>query len=251
MTQQATSAKLQLSKPNQHGRVIVRPEGADYEVCLHPFISSGDGDDTPRFLSVESELATDRDATLREMEAREENLGDQRWSTRGVYADVDKLYDDMNSRRFEVWLEIAREALTTVASVFDRDPAESLDGARGDAYAGCRTCKCSPGVTLSHTLVRDGQLVNAYIRRLRPTPKHRLPVAQIAALRYASSGSLICDEQRYPHRYFVNGQPDVKIRPTTVDALWRLDLLRTGDRTGDHRPLHTNEHGTFELYARS
>ncbi len=251
MTQQATPVKLHTSKPDQHGRVVIRPQGADYEITLHPFISSGDGDDTPRFLSVESELTTDRDATLRELEAREENLGDQRWSSRGDFPDVDKLYDDMNNRRFEVWVDIAREALTVIASLLDRDPAESLDGAVGDAYAGCRTCKCSPGVTLARPLVRNGQIVSAYIRRLRPNPKHRLSVAQIEALRFASNGTLIRDERRYPHRYFVQNRPPVTIRPATVDALWRLDLLRTGDRTGVRRPLLTNEHGTFEIYARS
>src|SRR5687767_4968507 len=113
MTQQATLGKLQVSKPNQYGMVIVRPQGADYEVRLHPFIGSGDsGDDTPRFLDIESDLASERDATLRELEAREANLGGQRFSTRGDFPDVDKLYDDMNGRRFEVWLDITREALT-------------------------------------------------------------------------------------------------------------------------------------------
>lgn len=250
MTQQATSVKLQISKPNQYGRVIVRPKGADYEVHLHPFNLSGD-DDTPRFLSVESEMATDRSATLRELETREENLGDLRWSSREVHPDVDKLYDDMNNLRFDMWVEIAREALTAIAAVFDRDPAESLDGAAGDAYAGCTTCKCSPGVSLHRSLVYNGQVVNAYIRRVRPTPKHRLSVAQIEALRFASNGSLIRDEQRYPHRYFVKNQPNVKVRPTTIETLWRLDLMRVGERVGTQRPLLTNEHGDFELYARS
>lgn len=250
-TQQATPAKLHVSKPDQNGAVTVRPAGANYEVRLYPFIGSGDsGDDTPRFVSIENELATQRDDTLREMEAREENLGDQRWSTRGEFPDVDKLYDEMNGRRFDAWVAVTREAVTAIASLFDRDVTEALDGAAGDAYAGCRTCKCSPGVSLARPLIRNGQIVNVYIRRLRPAPKHRLSFAQVEALRFAANGTLIRDEHRHPHRYYVKGRTEVVIRPVTVDALWRLNLLRAGDRTGDRRPLLTNEHGTFELYAR-
>src|SRR5690606_27547574 len=77
-------------------------------------------------LYVADEVASTADERLRELQKEESELGDRRFSTRGDFPDVDKLYDRLNRRITTVKREVALAAgggvprSGEVAAVFSR-----------------------------------------------------------------------------------------------------------------------------------
>ncbi|HEU4753643.1 MAG TPA: hypothetical protein VFU47_11090 [Armatimonadota bacterium] len=92
-------------------------------------------------LYVADEVASAADERLRELQKEESELGDRRFSTRGDFPDVDKLYDRLNRRIATVKREVALDAVRRLPRCGDVT-------ARFSRYAGC-SCPCSPGVVLS------------------------------------------------------------------------------------------------------
>lgn len=90
---------------------------------------------------VSGVLAALHDARLRELEEQEAALGDKRFSERGEFPDVDRLYDRLNRRVATVYREITLDALR-------RLECGDITG-NFSRRAGC-SCPCSPGVVLSH-----------------------------------------------------------------------------------------------------
>ncbi len=125
--------------------------------------------DTPHFVHVDRRLALAADPRLAELDAREAALGELRWCPRVEYGgcnpEVDALYDEMNTRRLDAYHAVAVRAVRLLADagVVTGDVTRAIDGARGNAYAGCETCTCSPGVTLGAPLYAE---VGGYERKV-------------------------------------------------------------------------------------
>lgn len=94
---------------------------------------------------VEDDLAESVDPQLAALAEQERNLGDDRWLDRGLDANVDGLYDRLNERIGIIKTMIAVAVLPKLGAVLDAH-ARLLDRIEFSAYAGCTSCKCSPGV---------------------------------------------------------------------------------------------------------
>lgn len=116
---------------------------AGYAITLIPHSDPG-----PSVVYIEDAIAEAIDPELHELTVRESELGDRRWSERGVRADVDSLYDQLNARIMAVKTGITREVviprLARQRGVVV--PAASHEGIHFDRNAGCELCPCSPGV---------------------------------------------------------------------------------------------------------
>lgn len=89
----------------------------------------------------------EQDETLKQLTTQEENLGEKRFSTRGEFPDVDKLYDRINRRIATVKREIAQQALLARGLINENVRV------RFSRHAGC-SCSCSPGVVV-HDVIYD------------------------------------------------------------------------------------------------
>lgn len=85
------------------------------------------------------------DPQLAELAERKRNLGDDRCLHRGIDPQVDDLYDQLNERIIAIKTMIAVAVLPKLGAVLDDHP-RLLDKVEFDVYAGCTSCKCSPGV---------------------------------------------------------------------------------------------------------
>ncbi len=94
---------------------------------------------------VSDDLAESIDPQLADLATQERQLGDDRWSPRGDSTEIDDLYDRLNARIATIKTMITVAVLPKLGSVLD-DHRRLLDKVEFDAYAGCTTCKCSPGV---------------------------------------------------------------------------------------------------------
>lgn len=94
---------------------------------------------------VDSDLAESVDAQLADFAEQERNLGDDRCLRRGIDSQVDDLYDRLNERIATTKTAIATVILPLLGAVLDNH-SRLLDKVEFDAYAGCTSCKCSPGV---------------------------------------------------------------------------------------------------------
>jgi hypothetical protein len=120
----------------QHSRIILTTD----EYVVKAVARSGDERSSKSRAYVSRVLAVLHDVRLRELEEQEASLGDRRFSERGEFPDVDKLYDRLNRRVATVYREIALDALR-------RLECGDFTG-NFSRYAGC-SCPCSPGVVLS------------------------------------------------------------------------------------------------------
>lgn len=94
---------------------------------------------------VDSDIAEGVDPQLAALAEQERNLGDDRWLGRDIDSQVDDLYDRLNERIATIKTMIAMAVLPMLGQVLD-DHSRLLDKVEFDAYAGCTSCKCSPGV---------------------------------------------------------------------------------------------------------
>jgi hypothetical protein len=94
---------------------------------------------------VDNDLAEGVDPQLAALAEQERNLGDDRWLSRDIDPQVDDLYDRLNERIASIKTMIAVAVLPMLGAVLD-DHSRLLDKVEFDAYAGCTSCKCSPGV---------------------------------------------------------------------------------------------------------
>jgi hypothetical protein len=94
---------------------------------------------------VDDALAEGVDPQLAALAKQERSLGDDRWLSRDVDSQVDDLYDRLNERIATIKAMIAMAVLPMLGQVLD-DHSRLLDKVEFDAYAGCTSCKCSPGV---------------------------------------------------------------------------------------------------------
>lgn len=105
---------------------------------------------------VTDEVSNESDEKLRELQAEEEVLGSRRWSTRGEFPDVDKLYDQLNRAIGRVKREVAVSAARKIAV------DDTITG-RFSRKAGC-SCPCSPGVILDRVLYyNNGRIASIWI----------------------------------------------------------------------------------------
>lgn len=111
---------------------------------------------------VDSDLAESADPQLAQLANAERNLGDHRWLDRDIDSDVDSLYDRLNERIGVVETMLAAAVLPKLTAVIDDDGDRMLRGLEFSAYAGCTSCKCSPGVKAPH-VHRYGQYVDIHI----------------------------------------------------------------------------------------
>jgi hypothetical protein len=105
---------------------------------------------------VADEVAQSRSTDLVEYQRQEAELGDRRWAERGIYADVDALYDVLNQAIMNVKTEIAREVLGTLPATVEGNLVAAIDRAFFSRKAGCDMCPCSPGVIAGVKLTIDG-----------------------------------------------------------------------------------------------
>jgi hypothetical protein len=98
---------------------------------------------------VANDVAEGVDVQLAALAEQERNLGDDRWLSRGTDPRVDDLYDRLNERIAGVKTMIAAAVLPMLGAVLDSTD-RLLDKVEFDAYAGCTSCKCSPGVKAPH-----------------------------------------------------------------------------------------------------
>jgi hypothetical protein len=94
---------------------------------------------------VDNDLAEGVDPQLAALAEQERNLGDDRWLSRDIDPQIDDLYDRLNERIATIKTMIAVAVLPMLGAVLD-DHSRLLDKVEFDAYAGCTSCKCSPGV---------------------------------------------------------------------------------------------------------
>lgn len=94
---------------------------------------------------VDDALAEGVDQQLATLAERERNLGDDRWLSRDIDPQVDDLYDRLNERIATTKTMVTMAVLPLLGDVLDHD-SRLLDKVEFDAYAGCASCKCSPGV---------------------------------------------------------------------------------------------------------
>lgn len=128
---------------------------ANYRATLHPADGAMPGPE-PRIF-VDNQVAEARSEQLAGLVFQEEQLGARRWSSRGLYSDVDDLYDRLNAEIGRVKLEIAREVLVFLASDVTGNIDTAIAGAEFDRHAGCTSCGCTPGVTAGSVLYWQGQ----------------------------------------------------------------------------------------------
>jgi hypothetical protein len=112
-------------------------------------------------LYVDSDLAERVDPQLAALAEQERNLGDDRCLGRGIDSQVDDLYDRLNERIATIKTMIAVAVPPMLGAVLD-DPTRLLDKVEFDPYAGCTSCKCSPGVKAPYAR-RHGSFVQISI----------------------------------------------------------------------------------------
>lgn len=98
------------------------------------------------YISVSDDLAEVVDPALAALAEAERNLGDDRWLSRDIDADVDALYDRLNARIAEVHTTVASTVLPYLTCVLDDKADWMLRGLEFSAYAGCTSCRCSAGM---------------------------------------------------------------------------------------------------------
>lgn len=129
--------------------VVTTTVGVDsWTVHLGPVTATIRYDHEPENWStvfVDDQVAEVVDAELAELASRERELGDDRCLGRGVDPSVDDLYDRLNGRIADTKTAIAAAILPLLGAVLD-DHRRLLDKVEFDPYAGCTSCKCSPGV---------------------------------------------------------------------------------------------------------
>lgn len=113
---------------------------------------------------VDNALAYQVDAELAELARQEEELGDDRFLPRDIDPEVDAFYDRLNARYAENNTTIALVVLPLLDAVLDGSGRHSrrLDNVEFSPYAGCTTCKCTPGVKAPRAL-RHGSYVRIQI----------------------------------------------------------------------------------------
>lgn len=94
---------------------------------------------------VADDVAEGVDPQLAVLADQERNLGDDRWLSRDINPQIDDLYDRLNERIATIKTMIAMAVLPMLGDVLD-DDSRLFDKVEFDAYAGCTSCKCSPGV---------------------------------------------------------------------------------------------------------
>ncbi len=103
-----------------------------------------------------ADYVSDRDEKVAELQAAEAALGDRRFATRGVFPDVDKLYDRLNRNIARAKRDAAREVLVALRLL----PGDAkLHFSR---YAGC-SCPCSPGTIADVRIIRNGYPVDIWV----------------------------------------------------------------------------------------
>lgn len=112
---------------------------------------------------IDDEVAESVDPQLATLAGQERSLGDDRWLDRGVDPQVDDLYDRLNERIATIKTMIAVAVLPNLGAVLDNH-GRLLDKVEFDAYAGCTSCKCSPGVKAPYAR-RHGAYVQISIQR--------------------------------------------------------------------------------------
>lgn len=85
------------------------------------------------------------DPEFAKLASQEAALEDRRWSHRGDYPDVDALYDQKNARYMQATTRIAGELAPAILDAVEGTRVDP-GGLRFDAHAGCRDCRCTPGV---------------------------------------------------------------------------------------------------------
>jgi hypothetical protein len=94
---------------------------------------------------VSDDVAEGVDPQLAALAEQERNLGDNRGLGRDIDPQIDDLYDRLNERTATIKTMIAVAVLPKLGAVLDNH-GRLLDKVEFDAYAGCTSCKCSPGV---------------------------------------------------------------------------------------------------------
>lgn len=112
---------------------------------------------------VDDDVAESVDPQLAVLAEQERNLGDDRWLDRDIDPQVDDLYDRLNERVATIKTMIAVAVLPKLGAVLD-DHGRLLDKVEFDAYAGCTSCRCSPGVKAPYAH-RHGAYVQISIER--------------------------------------------------------------------------------------
>lgn len=78
----------------------------------------------------------------------------------------------------------------------------------------------------------------------------KLNDAQVVALQAAAAGTLIRYEQRYPFAFYIAGDTNVKVKPATVEVLFKSCLVEIGEPVGVRRPILATVTGRSEAAAR-
>ncbi len=151
-----------MTGPDQHDRFAIH--APDYTIVIR---LRDRYEDEPPYVMVDDAVAHAADPALADLSAQEANLGPLRFCTRvrygGTHPEVDALYDRLNAKVAEVKLAVARDALRTLIGAADGDVFEAADRAFFSRHAGCRTCECSPGVTIGAPLRLDGALFDMWV----------------------------------------------------------------------------------------
>lgn len=244
----AADVGVTVTGPDRNGVIVVRSDQAEIRILRH----SPDDDSSDRAVLVETELAEQLSGVLA-------GIGDRMRAHEAIHGVAPD--SDLRTEYEQPWRDtqvaVARTAVVLLArlDLLDNCPPSiqrAVDGAVFDRNAGCEGCGgCTPGVRLGERLRRDSSVVTLYVCRRRPEKKITLTAPQVQALRAAAAWTLIREEIRYPYRHYVRGNDAVKIRPATVDALFRLNLVQTGERSGSKRPIVATEAGRDEVLARA
>lgn len=100
---------------------------------------------------------------IAELAAQVAALGERQYADRGVHPEVDDLYDRFNQEIAATKTAIAKRVIRNLRGVTG-DVEKAAEGARFDLYAGCQTCRCTPGVVTDVVLrLSDGWPVEVYV----------------------------------------------------------------------------------------
>ncbi len=116
---------------------------------------------TKSFISVDGDLAESVDPQLAILAAAERDLDDDRWLARGLDDAVDDLYDRLHERAGTILTMIAAAVLPKLAPLLD-STVNMLRDLEYSLYAGCDSCRCSPGVRATRVR-RWGYPVQIYL----------------------------------------------------------------------------------------
>lgn len=143
--------------PDQYGRFTLTTDR--YKVLVAPRHTF---EMMRSWMVVDNAVAVFSDPELARLAAEEANLGELRYckSVRegGSHPEVDDLYLRLHERYAAACLTITHEVLPLLTGIVDGAPIAAMAGAHFSRNAGCRDCKCSPGVVLGESL-RFGELV--------------------------------------------------------------------------------------------